>query len=64
MAFIVERIIETRYNNLSKEYTIIGRFKYNGNNMLVVRKDGAACVMSEIEYNRIIEAERKYLRWK
>ena len=32
--------------------------------MLVVRMNGAACVMSEIEYNRMIEAERKYLQWK
>lgn len=45
-------------------YTIVNRFECNGNMMIVVRMNGAACVMPEIEYNKMIEAERKYLRWK
>ena len=45
-------------------YTIVSKFECNGNTMLVIRMYGAACVMPEIEYNRMIEAERKYLRWK
>lgn len=39
-------------------------FVYNGKKMLVVRMSGAACIMSEAEYNRIIIAERKYKQWK
>ena len=50
---------------MSKDtYTIVSKFECNGDTMLVVRMDGAACVMPEIEYNRMIETERKYLRWK
>lgn len=45
-------------------YTIVSKFECNGNTMLVIRMKGAACVMPEIEYNRMIEAERKYYRWK
>ena len=45
-------------------YTIMSKFECNGNTMLVVRMNGAACVIPEIEYNKMIEAERKYLRWK
>lgn len=45
-------------------YSIVSKFHCNGNTMLVVRINSAACVMSEIEYNRMITAERKYLRWK
>lgn len=36
----------------------------NGKKMLVIRMSGAACVMSEEAYNRIITAERKYKQWK
>lgn len=45
-------------------YNIKDSFECDGKNMLIVRMNGAACVMPEIEYNRIIEAERKYLRLK
>lgn len=45
-------------------YSIVGVFRYNGKQMLVLRTDGAACVMSEDEYNRVIIAERKYKQWK
>lgn len=41
-------------------YTIVSKFECNDNTMLVVRMNGASCVMPEIEYNRMIEAERKY----
>lgn len=44
-------------------YSIISTFEYNGKKMLVVRMSGAACVMSEEDYNKIITAERKYRRW-
>lgn len=44
-------------------YSIIGTFKCNGKKMLIVRMSGAACIMSEEDYNRIITAERKYRRW-
>lgn len=45
-------------------YSIISVFECNGKKMLVIRMSGAACVMSEEDYNRIITAERKYKRWK
>lgn len=45
-------------------YNIIGAFEYDGNKMLVLRMNGAACVMSEEEYNRIVIAERKYKQQK
>ena len=45
-------------------YTIVNKFECSGNTMLVVRMNGAACVMPEIEYNRMIETERKYYQWK
>lgn len=32
--------------------------------MLVVRMGGAACVVPEEDYNRIIITERKYKQWK
>jgi len=42
-------------------YTLIGKFKCCGNAMVTVIIEGkAACVMSERDYNRIIEIERKY----
>lgn len=46
-----------------KEYSIINAFECNGK-MLVVRMSGAACVMSEGDYNRIIIAEKKYKQRK
>lgn len=42
-------------------YTIINKFECYGVTMVVVVIKGkAACIMSEADYNRIIEAERKY----
>ena len=42
-------------------YTVISKFECCEKVMVtVIIKDRAACVMSELEYNRIIEAERKF----
>lgn len=45
-------------------YSIVSAFECNRRKMLVIRMSGAACVMSEEDYNRIIIAERKYKQWK
>lgn len=45
-------------------YNIVSTFECNGKKMLVVRTSGAACVMSEEDYNKIIITERKYKQWK
>lgn len=45
-------------------YSIISAFECNGKKMLVIRMSGAACVMPEDDYNRIIITERKYKQWK
>lgn len=45
-------------------YSIIDVFECNGNKMLIVRMSGAACVMLEEGYNRIVTTERKYKQWK
>lgn len=40
---------------------MINKFECCGKTMVTVIIEGkAACVMPELEYNRIIEAERKY----
>lgn len=41
-------------------YSIIGTFKCNGKKMLIVRMSGAACIMQEDDFNRIITDERKH----
>lgn len=42
-------------------YTLENKFECCGTTMVtVIIKGKAACVMSELEYNRIIETERKY----
>ena len=42
-------------------YTLVSKFECCGKTMVtVIIKGKAACVMSELEYNRIIEIERKY----
>ena len=42
-------------------YTLVGKFECCGETMVtVIIKGRAACVMSELEYNRIIKIERKY----
>lgn len=44
-------------------YTLVNRFECCGKLMVtVIIKGKAACVMTELEYNRIIESERKYLQ--
>ena len=42
-------------------YTLVGKFECCGKSMVTVIINGkAACVMPELDYNRIIEAERKF----
>lgn len=42
-------------------YTLINKFECCGKAMITVIIEGrAACVMPELEYNRIIETERKF----
>ena len=42
-------------------YTLISKFECCGKTMLtVIIDDRVACVMTELEYNRIIETERKF----
>ena len=42
-------------------YTLIGKYTCCKGMMVSVIIEGrAACIMPELEYNRIIEAERKY----
>lgn len=44
-------------------YKIINKFECCGKTMVTVIMDGkVVCVMPEIEFNRIIEAERKYYK--
>lgn len=46
-----------------KAYTILGSFESCGKSMVVVEANGnATCIMTEIEYNEIIEAERRHER--
>ena len=43
-----------------KTYTLVSKFKCCGKSMVtVIIKGKAACVMPELEYNRIIENERR-----
>lgn len=47
------------------EYTILNKFNCCGTSMVsVIMGKKAACVMTELEYNRIIEAERKFRQKK
>ena len=44
-------------------YKIVSKFKCCGVTMVtVIMDEQAVCVMSEIEFNRMIEAERKYYK--
>lgn len=44
-----------------EKYLVVNKFNCCGRSMVtVIIKDKAACVMSEWEYNMIIEAERKF----
>ena len=62
VAFIVEKIRKEGQNRMGKNtYTLVNRFECCKKTMVtVIIKGKAACVMSELEYNRITEAERKY----
>lgn len=48
----------------NKTYKIINKFECCGNIMItvIIEDDKAACVMTELEYNKIIETERKFRR--
>lgn len=42
-------------------YTLVDNFECCGERMVtVIIKDRAACVMTELEYNKTIESERKF----
>mgnify|MGYP001027128465 CR=1 FL=1 len=44
-------------------YTLVNKFECCGKMMVtVIIKGRVACIMSELDFNRIIETERKYLR--
>lgn len=45
---------------MDKDYSIISAFECNGKKMLVIRMSGAACVLPEDDFNRIITDERRY----
>lgn len=45
-----------------EKYSVVDKFNCCGKSMLTVIIIGkAACVMTELEYNRMVEAERKYM---
>lgn len=58
----MEKLRKERRNIMDKNtYTLIGKFECCGKDMVtVIIKGKAACVMPELEYNRIIETERKF----
>ena len=61
VAFIVEKLKKVGVKMEEKIYKLINKFECCGKVMVtVIIKGRAACVMSELEYNRIIEAERKF----
>lgn len=45
---------------MNTTYNIIRKFECCGKTMLVVRMSGAACVLPQDDFNRIIIDERKY----
>lgn len=49
---------------MKKNYNIIDDFICGGQEMIIVGMNGAACVMSKEDYNRIIIAEHKYRQKK
>ena len=62
VAFIVEKIRKEGQNGMDKNtYTLGKKFECCGKTMVtVIIKGRAACVMPELEYNRMIEAERGF----
>lgn len=45
---------------MNTTYNIIRKFECCGKKMLVVRMSGAACVLPQDDFNKIITNERKY----
>jgi len=45
---------------MESRFTLISKFSCCGNSMVTVIMNGAACVMYELEYNRIIEEELEF----
>lgn len=45
---------------MNTTYNIIRKFECYGKKMLVVRMSGAACVLPEDDFNRIITDKRRY----
>lgn len=44
-------------------YTLVNKFECCGKMMVtVIIKGKSACVVTELEYNRLIETERKYIQ--
>lgn len=59
MAFIFSKLEDI--NMKKNTYTLLNRFECCGVHMVTIEIKGkAACVMSERDYNRIIETERKF----
>lgn len=44
---------------MNRDYEILSSFQCCGNNLLVVRMNGATCTMSVGEYNRMVVAKKK-----
>lgn len=63
MAFIIENQRKKDKIMDKNTYTLVNKFECCGKMMVtVIIKGRAVCVMPELEYNRIIETERKYLQ--
>lgn len=61
MAFIVKKIWKEGIKMDNNAYTPGKKFECCGNTMAtVIIKGRTVCVMTELEYNRIVETERKY----
>ena len=43
-----------------ENYSVISKFNCCGKTMVIVIMNGAACVMEELEYNKMVEDERKF----
>ena len=61
VAFMMNKIEKEGNVMRNNVYTLINKFECCGKTMVtVIIKGKAACVMPELEYNRIIETERKF----
>lgn len=46
--------------DMDRRYTVVNRFQCDGKNLVTVLiKRKAACVMTELEYNKLIDAEQR-----